>query len=415
MPPKKADAKGKAPVAGGAPVTTISEDELAEAAKLPQLNDFVFSNMYAFRMLRNQNRLDQQIGKMFCYFDKEDPDYNEEWAEKYRSIDMAQLLGQAAARGTITAEEAEDFATVDEPRRSEVLAQATVESVAAIQLERRRKKADEQAANKVTDTEGKDLEGTVPEVEMAVMLRDFPKSADEVAALMKADFDLNGVFLIEELFGRDIDNSDEEDEINAKRELDILGPVAKTPEEGEEPSHPVSPAKREKLFKGLKYRADQFEQLIAINRLAKKAGKNFIVKRCQFRGPANPMTIPEPTEEVPEPEIDQDLKAAEFKLYDDFAAEQRADVDALALRLTTYKGQLARAREDPQQLWPLPPDPEAEERRKAQEEQRESQLREAAAKEAEAVAAAAAAKGKKGAAVRKSGDRPPSATEGDKP
>lgn len=105
MPPKKQDPKGKVAAAGAAPVTTISEEELAEAAKLPRLNDFVFTNMYAFRMLRNETRLGQQIGKLYTYFDKEDPDYNEDWAVKYRSIDMDQLLGQATARGLITAEE----------------------------------------------------------------------------------------------------------------------------------------------------------------------------------------------------------------------------------------------------------------------------------------------------------------------
>ena len=35
---------------------------------------------------------------------------------------------------------------------------------------------------------------------------------------------MHAVFLVEELFNREIDNSDEEDEINAKRELEILGP-----------------------------------------------------------------------------------------------------------------------------------------------------------------------------------------------
>jgi hypothetical protein len=139
-------------------------------------------------------------------------------------------------------------------------------------------------------------------VDQVVLLKDFPKTADEAAALLKADFDLNGVFLIEELFGRDIDNSDEEDEINAKRVLDILGPVPE-PEEGVEN---WSPPKREKLFNGLKSRADKFEQLIAMNRLVKRAGKSFIVKRAQFQGPASPMDIPEPTEDVPEPEIDQE-------------------------------------------------------------------------------------------------------------
>ena len=71
---------------------------------------------------------------------------------------------------------------------------------------------------------------------------------------------MHAAFLIEELFNREVDNSDEEDEINAKRELEILGPVVE-PEEGE------SPKKREQLFNGLKHRADLFEELILMNRV----------------------------------------------------------------------------------------------------------------------------------------------------
>lgn len=55
MGPKKDDKKKGAPVAAGngAPTVTITEEELAEAKTLPELNDFVFANLYAFRMCRN--------------------------------------------------------------------------------------------------------------------------------------------------------------------------------------------------------------------------------------------------------------------------------------------------------------------------------------------------------------------------
>jgi hypothetical protein len=52
MPPKKDDKKKGAPVVSGA-VTLITEEELAEAESLPKINDFVFTNLFAFKMIRN--------------------------------------------------------------------------------------------------------------------------------------------------------------------------------------------------------------------------------------------------------------------------------------------------------------------------------------------------------------------------
>ena len=65
MPPKKDDKKKGAPVtsAGGTPIITITEDELAEAQTLPELNDFIFTNIFAFKKVRNHNRLKKQILK----------------------------------------------------------------------------------------------------------------------------------------------------------------------------------------------------------------------------------------------------------------------------------------------------------------------------------------------------------------
>ena len=52
MPPKKDDKTKGAPVVGAA-VHSITEDELQEAESLPNINDFVFTNLYAFKMTRN--------------------------------------------------------------------------------------------------------------------------------------------------------------------------------------------------------------------------------------------------------------------------------------------------------------------------------------------------------------------------
>ena len=60
MGPKKDDKKkgqAAAGVLGAGPTITISEEELAEAKSLPNINDFVFMSLHAFKMTRNQSRL----------------------------------------------------------------------------------------------------------------------------------------------------------------------------------------------------------------------------------------------------------------------------------------------------------------------------------------------------------------------
>jgi hypothetical protein len=93
MPPKKDDKKKSA--APTTAVVTISEDELLEAQTLPELNDFVFTNLYAFKMTRNQSRLTDAFRKQFQFVDPEAENYSEEAAAKYKTIEMAQLLAQA--------------------------------------------------------------------------------------------------------------------------------------------------------------------------------------------------------------------------------------------------------------------------------------------------------------------------------
>ena len=93
MGPKKDDKKKGAHPVLGAAVQTITEDELHEAASLPHLNDFVFTNFYAFKMTRNEARLKKQIRKQFQLSSPEDPGYTEELALKYKTVEMPQLLG----------------------------------------------------------------------------------------------------------------------------------------------------------------------------------------------------------------------------------------------------------------------------------------------------------------------------------
>ena len=95
MPPKKDDKKKPGAPAPGAAVVTIGEDELTEAESLPEINDFIFTDMYAFKLTRNQSRLQKAVKKLFSYTNTEDPNFSEELAMKYKTIEMPQLLGQA--------------------------------------------------------------------------------------------------------------------------------------------------------------------------------------------------------------------------------------------------------------------------------------------------------------------------------
>ena len=66
MGPKKDDkkkAQAGAGVLGAGPTVTISEEELMEAKSLPQINDYVFVNFYAFKRTRNQSRLHKALSK----------------------------------------------------------------------------------------------------------------------------------------------------------------------------------------------------------------------------------------------------------------------------------------------------------------------------------------------------------------
>ena len=86
MPPKKEDKKKVAAPTGA--TATISEDELNAAKELPELDSFVFTNLFAFKMERNRTRLLKTINKNYNFINTEDPDFSEEKAAKYRTIDM---------------------------------------------------------------------------------------------------------------------------------------------------------------------------------------------------------------------------------------------------------------------------------------------------------------------------------------
>ena len=53
MPPKKAAAGSK-----GNAASAVDED-LSDVSSLPQLNQFIFTNFYAFKYRKNRERVDQ--------------------------------------------------------------------------------------------------------------------------------------------------------------------------------------------------------------------------------------------------------------------------------------------------------------------------------------------------------------------
>jgi hypothetical protein len=161
-------------------------------------------------------------------------------------------------------------------------------------------------------------------------LKDFPQTHKEFVELKKYGFNkLHGAFLFEEVFSREVYDSDEEEKVNEDLTLEILGPE-KEPEEGEPPAKP-----REVLYQGLNARASKFEDSVQVNKLLKH--DNFIMKRFKFEGPAKPMDIPLPPDDGSEPlPIDEDRKKEEYAMYDKFATEIKSQVDEIGLKKAIY-------------------------------------------------------------------------------
>ena len=102
-----------------------------------------------------------------------------------------------------------------------------------------------------------------------------------------------------------------------------------------------------------------------------------MVKRLKFEGPANPMDLPTPPEDGSEPPpVDEELKAAQLKMYEDFATSFKKQVEGLAESLQDFRSERARATANLVQLWPLPLDLDAEEERQKSQDLRESQEKE---------------------------------------
>ena len=98
---------------------------------------------------------------------------------------MGQLIGQAQSKGLIA--DAEELKTMDAAKKRQILAQATIESVTAIQIQARRKKKEKLAAKEAEaqaqdeKVEGEDVD---MELEQLVYLADFPQTLEDVHALI---------------------------------------------------------------------------------------------------------------------------------------------------------------------------------------------------------------------------------------
>ena len=157
------------------------------------------------------------------------------------------------------------------------------------------------------------------------MLKDFPASLADAEALVGHGLQrLHGIYMIEELFARDIDD-DNEEEVAMRQTTQSQMATDNAAGGAEGSGAEAEPKPREKLNNLLAERAQVFTDVVQINRLFKKQAlgselRQCMVKRLKFEGPTSPMDIPTPPEDGSEPPpVDEELKATQFKMYDDFS------------------------------------------------------------------------------------------------
>ena len=152
MPPKKQAGSNKSGVAASA----VDED-LSDVQSLPQLNEFIFANFYAFKYRKNRDRVEQQLFKELY---KPPEGETAEASKRQKVIQLADLLNQAKAKQYLTEAEADDLQNVDAIKVRQVLARTTNEILASITVPLRRIKLEEQnqfkeKLEKITDKDEK--------------------------------------------------------------------------------------------------------------------------------------------------------------------------------------------------------------------------------------------------------------------
>jgi len=94
MPPKK-EAPKKGQVAGA-----IVDEDLSEVMSMPQLHEFVFMNLYAFKYRKNLDFIEKELLKVF-HFDSE-KSIDAVALKTKKVIQLQDLLGQAKGKAYIT-------------------------------------------------------------------------------------------------------------------------------------------------------------------------------------------------------------------------------------------------------------------------------------------------------------------------
>ena len=67
MPPKKDDKKKPGSAVAEGATQLITADQLESAKELPEIDSFVFTNLFAFKLVRNQKRLLKTIFKQYNF------------------------------------------------------------------------------------------------------------------------------------------------------------------------------------------------------------------------------------------------------------------------------------------------------------------------------------------------------------
>lgn len=150
----------------------------------------------------------------------------------------------------------------------------------------------------------------------------------------------HGVFMIEEIFNREFDSDEEETDAKLSQVPSVKNPTPMTPQsDRQSPDDPKTEIVKEKLINRRKERAQQFEELVKINRIVKSQPsgsdlRNCKIERIQFEGPVNPIDLPPPPEDGQEPQpLEEEVekeKAKQFMMYEMFSLVHKKRVDGLA-------------------------------------------------------------------------------------
>lgn len=124
MPPKKAPSGSKSP---------LGETDLSDLQSLPQLNDFVFTTLYAFKYRISRKKVEEAL-RQELDLTLQPPSADPEIAEaqkRTRVIQMKDLLENAEARQYLTAQEIAEK-SCDATKLQQALARSTNDLIVSI-------------------------------------------------------------------------------------------------------------------------------------------------------------------------------------------------------------------------------------------------------------------------------------------